>query len=135
MDIECTLPDADVEEVLVLLNAFLDHLSLMALSRREVGLADPHGRCFGVRDKRFSFIEKVINRWGIRSDDSKYYLRLNELIGRISSRNRMLCIYKPIQLLLFTKLLEAWPKRERPKYTIEEVRIFFLQPYKMIISL
>jgi len=132
MDIQYTFSDSDLEEIRALLNAFLEHLSLDAFARWEVGLADSHKLGFGRRDEKYSGVEKVINRWGIRCTDGKYYLRLNELIGRISAQNRMLQIYEPIQLFLFSKLLEGWWEGKRLDYTLEELRVFFLQPYKML---
>jgi hypothetical protein len=46
----------------------------------------------------------------------------------------MLFIYEPIQLLLFRKMLEAVKEGARAKFTLEEVQVFFLQPYEMILS-
>jgi hypothetical protein len=93
------------------------------LSRREIGLADPEKAY-----SRYSDIAKLINRWGIRNEDGEYHALLNEVVGRITSRHRMLIIYEPIQLLLFNKMLDG------SNFTQEEIHLFFLQPYEMIIS-
>jgi hypothetical protein len=128
MRIQYTLSDTDIADITLLLNVFLEHVSLVSLSRREVGLADPNRLCRSTSPGRHSDIAKLVNRWGIRNEDGKYHALLNEVIGRIASCNRMLIIYKPIELLLFNKMLDG------AKFTQEEIQLFFLQPYEMIIS-
>jgi hypothetical protein len=89
MEMKYTIPDNVISDILILMNEFLPHLSLVTLSRHDADSADPR-RAMRLSDKRYSGIERVVNRWGIRCEDGKYYLRLNEIIGRIASCNRML---------------------------------------------
>lgn len=132
MKIEYKFSTADIADVLNLSNEFLKHVSIVTLSRSEAEIADAEKGLIGTGDSRYCNIVKVINRWGIKDEEGKYYELLNDVIGRISSCQPMLQIYKPIQILLFNKLLE---KRKNPKakFTKEEIEIFFLQPYEMIV--
>ncbi len=134
MKIEYEFLTADIADVLKLLNEFLKRISLVALSRDEVDMVDLRKKCIGTNDSRYSDIVKRINRWGIKEEESKYYELLNDVIGRIASCYPMFQIYEPIQLLLFNKLLEGWGKEIKTKFTKEKIEIFFLQPYKMLIS-
>jgi hypothetical protein len=133
-DVEYTLSTTDIADVRRLLNEFLKHISLVVLSRVEVDLADPEKRYIGNCDSKYCEIVKVINRWGIKDEKGKYYALLNGVIGRISSCHLMLQIYKPIELLVFNKLLEGWSKGIKTEFTQEEIEIFFLQSFKMVIS-
>jgi len=121
----------DITDVLGLLNAFLKHISIVLLSRTEAELADPEKRLPGTDNSRYSHIVKVVNRWGIKDEGGKYNRFLNDVIGKITSRHPMLLIYKPMELLLFNKLLEGW-RGGRTEFTREEIERFFLQPYRMI---
>jgi len=132
MKIEYKFSTEDIADVLNLLNEFLKHVSIVILSRAEVEIADPEKRFIGTRDSRYCDIVKVINRWAIKDEEGKYYKLLNGVIGRISSCRPMLQIYKPIELLLFNKLLEG-RKGGKTTFTKEEIEIFFLQPYEMIV--
>lgn len=134
MKIEYEFSTADIADVLKLLNEFLKHISLVALSRDEVDKVISTQRCIGGSNSKYSNIVKVINRWGIKEEKGNYYELLNDVIGKISSCYSMLQIYKPIQLLVFNKLLEGGSKGVKPKFTGEEIEIFFLQPAKMLMS-
>jgi hypothetical protein len=128
-----TFSTTDIVNVHELLNEFLKHISLVVLSRDEVDSADPQKRFIGNCDRRYHDIVKIINRWGIK-EDGRYYELLNDTIGGISSCYPTLLIYKPIELLLFNKLLEGWSKGEKTEFTKEEIEVFFLQPANMINS-
>jgi hypothetical protein len=132
MKIEYKFSATDIDEILKLLNVFLKHISMVTFSRSEVELADPKKRLPGSGNSKYSDIVKVINRWGIKDGEGKYYELLNDVICKISSSRPMLQIYKPIELLLFNKLLES-RMGGRTEFTKEEIEIFFLQPYKMIV--
>jgi hypothetical protein len=134
MNIEYKFSTADIADVRNLLNEFLKRISIVALSRTEVEMADPERRFIGSCNNEYLDIVKVINRWGIKDDAGTYYNLLNGVIGRITSHYPMLQIYAPVQLLLFNKLLEGWSKGIKTEFTKEEVEIFFLQPYNMIGS-
>ena len=134
MKIEYKFSEADIADVLDLLNEFLKHISIISLSRAEVEIADPERRFIGTSNSRYHNIVKVINRWGIKEEDGQYYKLLNGVISRISSVCPMLQIYKPMQLLLFNKLLEGWGKGAKTEFAKEEIEIFFLQPFEMIVS-
>jgi hypothetical protein len=127
-------PAADIAEVCNLLNEFLKHISIVTLSRIEAEEADPKNRFIGPRNSRYCGIVKVINRWGIRDVKGKYYELLNGVVGRISTCCPMLIIYKPIELLLFSKLLDQWWRGVKAEFTQEEIEVFFLQPHEMIVS-
>jgi hypothetical protein len=131
---QCGLSDADVQDVCKLLNEFLEHVSLRTLSRYEAECADPDRPLIGSSHDGHSDIVKVINRWGIRNEDGQYWLLLNKLVGSISSCQRMLHLYQPIQSLVLRKMLESMKAGERPTFSLLEVQVFFLQPYEMVRS-
>ena len=122
MKIDYKFSATDIDEILKLLNVFLKHISIVTFSRSTVELADPEKRLPGSGDSRYSDIVKVINRWGIRDEEGKYYELLNDIVGKISSCCPMLQIYKPIELLLFNKLLES-RTGGRTEFTKEEIDI------------
>jgi hypothetical protein len=133
MKIEHTFSTTDIADVHKLLNEFLKHISLVALSRREVDLADPNKGFPGTSNNKYSHIVKVINRWGIKERNRKYYELLNSVIDRIRSRHPTFFIYKPIELLLFNKMVEKL-RNKKAEFTKKEIEIFFLQPHEMLVS-
>jgi hypothetical protein len=134
LGIQYSLSEEDVRDVRKLLNAFLEHVSLKTLSRREAELADLQRRLIGSSHTGCPHIVKVVNRWGITNEDGQYNALLNGLMGHILSRHRLLQIYESIQLLVFRKMLEAMKAGEPPAFSLEEVQVFFLQPYEVILS-
>ncbi len=121
----------DISDVVDLLNEFLQHISLVTLSRTEAEMANPETRFVGSGSSEYHDIVKMINRWGIKDESRQYNKRLNNVIGRITLRHPMLIIYEPIQLLLFNKKLE-WGKNA--SFSKQEIEMFFLQPYEMITN-
>jgi hypothetical protein len=89
-----TFSTTDITNVRELLNEFLKHISLVALSRDEVGSADPQKRFIGNYSNKYHDIVKIINRWGIKEDDGRYYELLNNTIAGICSCYPTLLIYK-----------------------------------------
>ncbi len=119
---------------MALLNALLPRISLVALSRHEVRMADPKAQLIGTRDSKYAAIVRVVNRWGLKNEDGQYWGLLNGVIARISSRHRLLQIYEPVELLVFGKLLDAFRNGVvDAAFTMAELQVFFLQPYEMIL--
>jgi hypothetical protein len=132
IEIPINLSSADITDVCRLLKDFLKQISLVRLSREDIDAIDMDNTIGGHRSH--PNIVKVINRWGIRDDSGgNYYRLLNDVIGKLSSRNLMLRIYEPIQLFLFNKLIERWTNTNTI-FSREEIEVFFLQPYEMIIN-
>ena len=123
----------DISDVTDLLNEFLQHISLVTLSRTEAEMANLETRFVGSGSSEYSDIVKMINRWGIKDESNQYNILLNEVQGRISSCHPMLIIYEPIQLLLFNKMLE-WGTNKNASFSKLEIEAFFLQPYEMITN-
>lgn len=129
------LSSADIADVCQLLNAFLKQTSLVCLSRKDIDAIDADNIPLPLGNrKRYPDIVKVINRWGIKDNSGgNYHKLLNGIIGKLSLCNPMLQIYKPIQFLLFNKLIEQ-QSNMKSIFSNEEITVFFLQPYEMIIN-
>lgn len=133
MEMKYKMSTKDISDVIDLLNEFLQHISLVTLSRTEAVMASPETRFVGSGSSEYRDIVKMINRWGIKDESNRYNELLNDVIGRISSCHPMLLIYEPIQLLLFNKMLE-WGTKKNASFSKQEIEAFFLQPYEMITN-
>lgn len=132
--IKFNFSEQEIENIRCSLNILLKNTSIIALSYSEVEDVNSQIKVSGFCKGKYHDIIKTCNRWGIRDNDGQYYKFLNDVIGEITKRYFLLQIYKPIQLLLFNKLLEGYDKGEKILFTENEIETFFSQPYRMISS-
>ena len=132
--IKFNFSEQEIENIRCSLNILLKNTSLIALSYSEVEDVNSQIEVPGFCNSKYHGIIKTYNRWGIEDTDGQYNNFLNDVIGEITKRYSLLQIYKPIQLLLFNKLLEGYDKGGKILFTKNEIEIFFLQPFRMISS-
>jgi len=133
MEMKYKISTKDISDVNDLLNEFLQHISLVTLSRTEAVMANPKTRFVGSGSSKYPDIVKMVNRWGIKDESKRYYELLNNVIGRICLCHPMLLIYEPVQFLLFNKMLE-WGTNINARFSKKEIEAFFLQSYEMITN-